>query len=225
MNYPAKLNFDDLLKKAKKVYHTPQTGQDCPSAEILIDYVHRQLSEEISASVTEHLKQCQACRVKILKMDIERIEWDYMLEQGLQAVLEDMGWDSESTPKLPDLREGIAQYFWEIEETGQILTGKTPAITKEKTFDTEIGRITITCAWGDAVDGEPAFLWLSWETELTEERDFLIQLINPDTQGIRFTISPEIIKHESQRTFKQDELGFDPVREKWAIAISIFGKR
>jgi hypothetical protein len=217
----------DLIKTAREAYHASiPPGPECPPEEILVDYVHQQLPSEQYDRITEHRKRCEGCHVKLLKMEVENAAWDTTLDQGFQAALEDMRAESEELPQPPDLSEHIAQYFWELEETGYALTGKTATVTKEQTFETEIGRITIVCAWGDAVNGEPAFIWLSWQIEeRLAEGSFAIHFVHPETRQDYFVVAPEIIEHEEQRTFKKDELGFDLVHEKWAILISIVKKQ
>ena len=82
MSQLAKLNFNVLLKDAQKAYHTLKAGVDCPLDEMLLDYVYHDIPKEESTEIAKHIKQCERCRIKTLKMEVDCIEWNYMFEKS-----------------------------------------------------------------------------------------------------------------------------------------------
>lgn len=224
MSQHAPLNMKELIQSARDLYRQPpKPGATCPPEDVLVDYAHHQLRQELSEQIAEHCRECESCRMMILKMGTERIVWDNTLDEGVQAIVDDMQSMSKEPTFSVNQADVIARYVWEIEEGGYLLTGKTAGVTKEETFQTELGPIKVICAWGDAVDEEPAFIWLSWdypEANLSQYT-FAIQFVHPETRTLFFAVPPEIVENEDQRTFSRETLGFDPVREKWSIEIAI----
>ena len=191
---------------------------------MLSAYVCQELSDDSAQALNEHVKQCEVCRLRSLKMEMFRQESDYFLEQGFQAALDEVRQSALAPPETEALPAVVAQYLWELEESGRALTGKTASVTREHYFATQKGCLKITCAWGDALDDEPAFLWLSWESDFAPDQAFSLQLVDVESRELFFTISPVVTASEEQRTFKEDELRFNPVRERWGIQLTIFGE-
>ena len=215
------MKFDDVLQQAKNAYQHSSPGKACPSDNILAAYIHQELSRESFQVLDEHLKRCEACRLRMLKMEVSRQKSDYFLEQGFRAALDDLRQTGLIPPETESPSAGVAQYFWELEESGQALTGQTSSVTREHYFTTQKGYLKITCAWGDALDDEPAFLWLGWEPGFAPEQAFSLQLVDLESRKVFFTLPPKITGTEEQRTFKEDELRFNPVRERWGIQLTI----
>jgi hypothetical protein len=120
-------------------------------------------------------------------------------------------------PEKPDL-SNVIPLFWEPEGAGMPLAAAPSSVTQEHQFETESGIINVTCAWGGETDTEPAFIWMAWDAHIAEESEFQIRLINPDTRATRYEIRPGRI-FKGDQTFTKEEIGFDPLSEKWALSI------
>lgn len=125
----------------------------------------------------------------------------------------------------PEARQGgkpdsgsLIPLVWEPEGAGMPLAATPSSVTQEHQFETESGVINVTCAWGGATETEPAFIWMAWDAHIAPESEFQIRLINPDTRATRYEVRPGRI-FKGDQTFTQDEIGFDPLSEKWALSI------
>jgi len=114
----------------------------------------------------------------------------------------------------------VIPLFWEPEGAGMPLAAAPASVTQEHQFETQAGVINISCAWGGATGNEPAFIWMAWDAHLSEQSEFEIRLIHPDTRAIRYEIRPGRI-YRGDQTFTQQEIGFDPLSEKWGLSVLI----
>ena len=96
MTQPRKINLKGMLKYAKTTYnnHTQKAGDNCPPSDKLLDYVYRDdvadddgLTEEERGYISNHLKHCERCSVEQLKMDVERIKHELMLNIAFDSLL------------------------------------------------------------------------------------------------------------------------------------------
>lgn len=218
------MKFNDLLQRAKHAYHHSEAGNECPSDDVLADYIYQELSDDSAQAVDEHVKQCKTCRVRALKIGLSKHESDIFLEQGFQTILGEMQHITLMPPETESLPAVVAHYFWELEESGRALTGRTAVVTREHCFQTERGTLEITCAWGDALEDEPAFIWLSWKSNFPPGQAFSIQFVDAESRDVRLAIPPEVTDSEEQRTFKEQELRFNPVRERWGLQLALLGE-
>lgn len=137
--------------------------------------------------------------------------------QGFHARVGRMLGSEASQGGKPD-SDNVIQWVWEPEGAGMPLAAAPSSVTQEHQFETESGVINVTCAWGGATDNDPAFIWMAWDARIAPESEFQIRLINPDTRATRYEIRPGRI-FKGDQTFTQEEIGFDPQREKWALSI------
>ncbi|PID58868.1 hypothetical protein CSB45_02390 [candidate division KSB3 bacterium] len=118
-------------------------------------------------------------------------------------------------------RKGQLLYWlspvWEPQWAGQAVTAQDIPI-QQYSFPLEDGAIDISCAWGDAFQSRPAFLTFSWKAHISEQRDFWLRLINPETQEIRYE---DCVGNSlsGEETLTHNELGFNPAQETWALSI------
>ena len=118
--------------------------------------------------------------------------------------------------KLPG--EPVLSYHWIPDGTGDALVAANASVTQEHEFDTELGIIKFTCAWGRDVDNDPAFIWLSWNADILQEAEFVIRLLEPDTQKPLYDVRPGTIRQGNQ-TLTTEQLGFHPLQTRWSITI------
>jgi len=176
-----------------------------PAQEWLHAYIWGQVSDEQARIIRNHLPGCASCTKTALRL--RQIKDD--AEQRL------LDWANVPTVAT-SLTTLISEEYWQPVGAGEALVAASSAVTQEHRFDTPIGAINISCAWGREIADEPAFIWLSWNAEIPVEREFVIRFIDPEQQRIRYEIRPGTI-HQGEQTFTSDTLGFDPMSEKWSL--------
>ena len=180
-----------------------------PDQEWLHAYIWGQVSDEQARIIRNHLPGCASCAHTALRLRHIKDE----MEQQL------FDWANASTAPMP-LKSVIAEEYWEPVGAGEALVAATSVVTQEHRFATLVGVVNITCAWGQETADEPAFVWLSWNAEIPEHREFVIRLVNPEDQAIRYEIRPGTI-HQGEQTFTSETLGFDPLSHKWSIGVLV----
>ena len=192
-----------------------------PTKELLHDYVWGALDRETSRIVRKHISFCSGCMRQLGRLTRIKDESEERFFSWANTADIDFSFSAHDQEALQrDLLDNIAIELWEPEGAGEALVAASSSVTQEHEFNTAAGTVKVLCAWGQAAGDEPAFIWLSWNAELQEKKTFRIRLIDPEHQSTRYEIDPKSIRHGNQ-TFTQDELGFDPVGQKWAIAIVI----
>lgn len=204
--------FDQYLHNIVKSDAYRRQRQDIerglhPDPEWLHTYIWGQLSPEQARIIRNHLPGCAVCAKITLRLRHIKDE----MEQRL------FDWANVSSVATP-LGAVIAEEYWQPVGAGEALVAASSAVTQEHRFSTPIGEINITCAWGRETADEPAFIWLSWNAEIPAERQFVIRLIEPEQQTIRYEIRPGTI-HQGEQTFTSDTLGFDPVSQSWSLGV------
>ncbi len=110
--------------------------------------------------------------------------------------------------------------LWEPLWAGQLVTADDIP-EQEHSFATETeGEIKIVCDWESQDDDTPAHIHLSWEADITTDSEIWVRFVNPETQELFYEecLGTEL---SDDATFKADELGFDPSKERWAISVML----
>ncbi len=192
-----------------------------PTEELLHDYVWGALDRKASRVIRTHAAFCSGCMRQLRRLAQIRDESEEQFLSWANTPKVEASLPEHAEKALsPDLLDNLAIEFWEPIGAGEALVAASSSVMQEHEFHTKAGTVKVLCAWGQAVGDEPAFLWLSWNAELQDEQTFLIHLIDPELRTIRYEIDPKGIRQGNQ-TFTQDVLSFDPVGQKWAIAIVI----
>lgn len=117
------------------------------------------------------------------------------------------------------LKQRMLDIFWIPEGAG--LRRTSSGFFEEKhTFVIGDDEVRITCNWEEQEEDEPAYLWLSWNAQISIEKELWIIFLDPETQGIRYETNLGT-KLTGESIFTQKELRFDPSSEKWAISIML----
>lgn len=217
-----KFDFQSILQDARQIYHHPPQNDKCPEAEVLLDYLHHELPGDAAQTVAQHIQRCERCRIMLLKMDVDRSRWERRLNAAYQAELARLRATAEPEYVLLEWGELIAEYYVEPPEAKVVNTARAQTFEDSRTFETDLGKITIQYSWGEQGDTNKVFLWLGWEAELSPEGTFAIRLLEPDTDTVRLEISPDTIEQTDEATFTVEQLGFNPLRTPWDIAITVF---
>lgn len=203
----------DLLSFIQQETQSPVYRQACRKAEesshpletSLYEYVLDQLPEEVCRAIENHLAVCGVCANEVLR--IMRLEED----------LEDDARQWVNMPTSSDIHNSVAVDYWEPQWLGmQTTAADIPQQTH--VFRMKEGNVRILCNWGEAHGSDPAYIWVSWEACLTEDKVLCIRFLNPENGHIRHEAC---LGEDSngEETFNRHELGFDPSRERWAVAI------
>jgi len=80
--------YPDIFEDARKNYNTLKAGMNCPSDGDLFDYAREDiLLEDQKKAIYEHIQKCERCHVEILKMEADRTEWEYMIDNNPDAAV------------------------------------------------------------------------------------------------------------------------------------------
>ncbi|QTA80319.1 Uncharacterized protein dnl_26180 [Desulfonema limicola] len=229
-----KIIFEDILDDAKSVYNTLKKGENCPLDEILLDYVYGEVSETEFYEVKEHIKSCERCRVEVFKMETERTQWELALDtdpdKALADLLGSLGLKKIKTTgcKAPEIVSGISKIrdavitwispLWEPVWAGQAVTA-ADIPEQGKNFEMDQGEyINISCYWQGKEGNMQSYIRLSWNANIMTYSNLWARFINPDTNEILFEscLGTDL---EGAVVFYNDELGFDPSSQRWAISI------
>ncbi len=84
-----KLDFNSVLNNAREKYRTLKRGTDCPLDEVILDYVHNELTEKENKTTSEHMETCERCHMLAMKMEADLTAWEYSFDNDPDSALED----------------------------------------------------------------------------------------------------------------------------------------
>jgi len=189
-----------------------------PTGEMLYKYVLDNLNEQDELIIAKHLAYCERCadevvQVRQMDADVDNAVLNRKTTEFISQPVTQIEADANA------LFQGMATDFWEFDFAGQaqaVVAADIPE--QEHTFFVETGEIKIHCYWGGKMQNSPAYVWLSWETNIDAANVLYARFGNPDTGTTRCEICLGI--HPiGEVTFTRDDLGFDPSQERWTIAI------
>jgi len=107
---------DTILQNAQKAYNISynisKSATDCPSDEMLLDYLDGILSENEKEKIDEHIQRCERCHVEILTIEADYTEWEYTINKDPDAALAKALGDIENSElKIPEILEIIKDYY------------------------------------------------------------------------------------------------------------------
>ena len=124
----------------------------------------------------------------------------------------------------PTLRDRLVRWLsplWQPQWVGELVTA-ADIPEQEHVFRLEDGEIKISCSWRSQYNENPAYVWVSWWADISTPGELWVRFARPETE----TVLAEIClgTHlEGEKVFTNDDLGFDPSREKWAISLILRG--
>ena len=126
-------------------------------------------------------------------------------------------------PTLRDHVEGLVRWVSELrvpQLAGELVTA-ADIPSQEETFYLDEGTLHVTCQWWPAAQGRPAGLLLHWRADLTLAGDLWARFTRPDDAAVILAEVPLGNALDAEAAFSAQELGFDPTREPWALALLI----
>ena len=185
-------HYQKLRDAAKEQPHPPR--------ERLCLYALGQLSEPGAMNVRKHLLFCQRCTEEVAGFLRHKA---YFLQHQPEYLPQPV----------------LSTELWEPEFAGQQVTA-ADIPQQEHLFHTTEGDLKLRCHWGAHYGSDPAYLWLSYEANLSSEKEFVARFLNPDTQDLRYQAYLGDYRI-GEATFTDEELGFDPAHDQWAISIEL----
>ncbi len=153
---------------------------------------------------------------------IRRKTAEYFAKTGAEELLRDSDEAEESRKPsgfsvLKDKVIEAVTGFWTPFGAGELVNAAD--IPQQKyDFVTDHGRIEISCSWSGEYGCQPAYILISWKAHISEPCEFVARFVNPENNEIRCEISLGEYR-SGEETITQDELGFDPASEKWAVSV------
>ena len=138
---------------------------------------------------------------------------------------QDLGFDPSTEPwgvalglrERETLLEEIATEYWEPKWVGkQVSAADIPE--QRHTFRMAEGNLELSCSWRGKTAGSSAYIRLKWDARLTSRKEIWVRFSDPETQSLRCEKLLGTL-WKGEKPFYQDDLGFDPSRDPWAIAI------
>jgi hypothetical protein len=229
------LDIGDILRDAGMIYSrkAEETAILCPVNELLPEYLHKVLTDKDYERVSGHIHECEQCRIELLKLEADQIEWEQRLridpDKALAEALGPKGiriasthcqiHSSPSPSPISKIKEALIKWIspmWEPMWAGEPVTA-ADIPEQSESFESDEGRLDISCSWEGQYHNDPAYIRLKWKAYLSHESRMWVRFIDPKTQEILYEVC--LGKDtEGQEDFTGDDLGFDPSNRKWAIS-------
>jgi hypothetical protein len=126
-------------------------------------------------------------------------------------------------PTLRNHLEGLVRWvseLWVPQLAGELITA-ADIPPEDKTFYLDEGTIHVTCQWWPAAQGRPAGILIHWHADLTLAGDIWARFTRRDDAAVILAQVPLGNALDAEAAFSAQELGFDPTREPWALALLI----
>jgi hypothetical protein len=124
-------------------------------------------------------------------------------------------------PTLRDHLEGLVQWvseLWSPPLAGEPVTAAgTPS--QEHVFYLDEGSIRVTCAWWSASPGQLAGVLITWRADVTRAGEFWARFTRWDDAAAVLAELPLGDALAGEKVWSAPDLGFDPTRDPWAVAI------
>jgi hypothetical protein len=94
---------------------------------------------------------------------------------------------------------------------------------QEKTFYLDEGTIRVTCTWWTATRDRPAALWMQWHADVTRPGDLWVRFTHAAPEEAAVILAELRLGSAlaGEAEWSTDTLGFDPSRERWALALML----
>ncbi len=193
-----------------------------PTDELLYEYVWGGLDEQDAGMIRVHIAFCGICAEEVLRLRLVEEELEEKLltwtKGEARALTSPFPFQRGSTSQEV-LFEELAPEFWEPQWAGQLATA-ADIPEQEHVFRREDGDIKISCFWRGQYRKKPAYISISWNANVTTRSEFRVRFINPETQEelSEVYLGTGLVGEE---VFTNEDLGFDPSCEQWAIALIV----
>jgi hypothetical protein len=111
---------------------------------------------------------------------------------------------------------------WHPLQAGELVTADAAA-TQSSMFDLGVGRIQVTCRWWDQAPGYPAVLLLTWHADVSLVGELWVRFTRLEATTVVLAEVPLGSALAGERVFTKRELGFDLMREPWALTPIMWG--
>jgi len=184
------------------------------------------LPTELQPEVVQKLGQAFAARQAAAQPDVlfhTLVEDLLHLQVPLLEAEQPHNHTVTTRPTLRDHVEGLVRWIselWVPPLAGEPATA-ADIPPQEKTFYLDEGTLHVICQWWPAAPGQSAGLLVHWHADLTLAGDLWVRFTRPDDAAVVLAERPLGNALDAEAAFSAQELGFDPTREPWALALLI----
>ena len=230
--------YQSLVADTGRIYNKMLSRTSCISKGLLSDYLNGDLDDALSQEISNHITTCESCQMVKMKIAADQTEFEMIMDRdpdhGLSSVLGPSGairiaamTENQRRLRIQERLSKIkvsliewASPLWEPMLAGQPVTA-ADLTEQSRQFEMDYGEyINISCFWqGQARESEP-HVRLTWCANLISPSNLWVRFVNPETQ-ITYSEFPLGLQLEGEKRFDQNELGFDPASQKWAVSIVV----
>lgn len=212
--------FSEFLKQAvnspgyQQMKDQVEASGQHPPAGMLHDYVLDDLDEKAARHVRDHLLLCHPCTDEVLRL--------MQIEDELEKEMVDRANEmpEDRSEKEGSVIEAITSWIsqsWEPQWAGQPVTA-ADIPEQEHLFRMDDGEIRLSCFWREARGDYPTYIRVAWEANITSPSRIEARFTDPETREIRAQVC--LGTHlTGEKIFTSEDLGFNPSREKWTVAM------
>ena len=229
------VNFDTILLETKQAFRKNRSQAGCVSTETLVDYAYGDLGQDAHGAVKTHVGQCNDCRLTLLRIDADRLEWEKLLEVSPdEAMSKSLGKSGKAfvdgkirkkpAPSvISSLQTMVKQWMsplWEPMWAGQTVTAADIPEQLHR-FDMGDGEyINIRCFWGSKAHEAGAQIEVAWEANLYIPSIIWLRFVDPETEEVfcETCLGNELT---GKQLIGRDPLGFDPSTRRFALSVII----
>ncbi len=204
---------------------------------------NQDLGQSMNEEVRVHITACQMCRSRVVKARAETVLADHLLSSAtLEALVESLGAyrlervseeirarkvGEEHFSEIGKIRELTAHFkdhlitwvspLWKPRWAGEVPTAADNP-EQQHCYRTDDGYIEVSCFWRSAEERRGGYIGISWRAQIAKPSEFWIRFIEPELEQTysELFLGTGLVGEEF---FLEEELGFDPWRQKWAISI------
>jgi hypothetical protein len=230
--------YNDMVMETAKIFSSLPYRGDCMDRGLLIAYLQGNLDGPLRKEFDDHITTCELCHLTKLMVEADQTEFDLSLIRNPDATLGRMI-RPDGAKRLASLfhqkgkervREGVtkikeALVAWASPVWVPLLAGQTVTAAdypeQSQQFEMDYGEyINISCFWQGHDRGVAPYVRLAWRANLISPGSLWVRFVNPDSQTIYVEL-PLGETLEGEARFDQEELGFDPATDKWAVSIVV----
>jgi hypothetical protein len=186
-----------------------------PELDLLYRYTCGELEPDDAAQIRQHLILCPVCNGKTLRIMRITNDWKSEIRMIDQLRQYAANWADGIVQSGVPVRWATA--LWQPEWAGTPVYA-SDILEQQHTFSSSDGEIEITCSWRDTYGSTPAYLTISWFASIERQQELWALFLDPSTKHVLAEI-PLGKYLEGGKHLNSQMLGFNPSRDKWAVAI------
>jgi hypothetical protein len=189
-----------------------------------------------SDTLAAHLHSCEACSLIVRGLEADQVLWEDLFtrsadaavgqalgSRGRQEIMELIHpADSRTTlpARLTRIKENMIDWIsplWQPMYAGEAVTAADMA-EQSNHFDMDYGEyIDLSCHWQEEKN-ESVAITVAWQANLLQPSRLWVRFLDPDRGEVlaEIELGSELT---GRMRISGEQLSFDPLRDKWAIAV------